>query len=103
MEPEPFLHSPDETSTECRGRHILVHLRPNREVLLGALSSHFMNPTNQSWSLMKLLRLSSVVMTRRATNITLLLFVLFWAACATFSYADPVPTCSLSVTPLGAP
>ena len=53
--------------------------------------------------LMKLLRLSSGVMAGRAKNrIRVLPLVLFWAASATFLYADnPVPTCSLSVTPQG--
>src|ERR1043165_2492235 len=52
--------------------------------------------------LMKLLRLSSgVVMAGRAKNrIRILPLVLFWAASATFLYADN-PTCSLSVTPPG--
>ena len=50
---------------------------------------------------MKLLRLSSGVMAGRAKyRIRLLPVVLFWAASATFLYADnKVPTCSLSVTP----
>ena len=53
--------------------------------------------------LMKLLRLSSGVMAGRAKNrIRILPLVLFWAASATFLYADnPAPTCSLSVTPQG--
>jgi PKD repeat protein len=78
-------------------------LGPDREVSLRALSSHLMIPASQSWSLMKLLRLSSGMMAGRAKNrISLLPFVLFWAASATFLYADnPVPTCSLSVTPPG--
>lgn len=52
---------------------------------------------------MKFLRLSSGVMAGRAKNrIRVLPLVLFWAASATFLYADnPVPTCSLSVTPPG--
>jgi PKD repeat protein len=51
--------------------------------------------------LMKLLRLSSGMMAERAKYcIRLLPLVLFWAASATFLYADN-PTCSLSVTPPG--
>src|SRR5437899_5873949 len=50
---------------------------------------------------MKLLRLSSDVMGGHAKNrIRFFTFVLFWAASATFLYADN-PTCSLSVTPPG--
>ena len=59
-----------------------------------------MNPAIQSWSRVKLLRLSSGGMAGRDKNrIRLLPLVLFWAASTTILYADThVPTCSLSVT-----